>query len=78
VNAEYHTAALAQRLCSWLQTEAHQSYMHANSFSGAKIKLVQGAKRSTAELETAQHDPQLRSQRKTELDNDYSLSLVCL
>lgn len=79
MNTEYHTAALAQRLCSWLQTEARQSYMLANSFSRAKIKLVQGAKQEgTAELEPTQHDPQLRSHRKTELDNDYSLSLVFL
>lgn len=79
MNTEYHTAALAQRLCSWLQTEARQSYRLANGFSSAKIKLVRGAKQEgTAELEPTQHDPQLRSHRKTEPDNDYSLSLVCL
>lgn len=71
--------AFAQRLCSQPQTEARQSYMLANSFSRAKIKLVQGAKREgTAESEATQHDPALRSHRKTEPNNDYSLSLVCL
>lgn len=68
--------AFAQRLCSQPQTEARQSYMLANR---AKIKLVQGAKREgTAEFEETQQDPALRSHRKTEPNNDYSLSLVCL